>query len=190
MKTKRRKRKRSKKLNKKRRQMGKICQLKVPKQRMKESHVLRRGRPRERPAENRVPARDPVPSLARDRGRGQDQGQGRCRSRVHVHVRVRHPNLDRGLDRARVLSRVRRLNRDLDPAVLNQGICRDLDPSRDRARERLLSHRRGLDRARDPSPGRGQDRDPVLVAVAVPLARAAKAAPRASELYFKQNIDI
>lgn len=168
----------------------KIC-LQVPKQRMTENHMLRRGHPRGRPVESR----DPVPSPARDRDQDPDpdqsQGLGRDRIRVHVHVHVHdhdhdhdhihHPNLDRRLDRARVLSRVHRLNRDLGPAVLNRGTRRDQDPNRDRARERLRSHRRDLGRARGPSPDRGQDRDPVPVAVAVLLARAAKAAPRASE---------
>jgi len=183
--------------------------LQVPKQRTRKDHVPHRERPRGGPAESRDPAHDLVPSLARDRNRDQDrdrdpdpdqsrdQGQGRGRGRgrgrsrvrarihVHVHVHIHHPNLDRRLDRARVLSRVRHLNHvvnhDLDLAVLNRGIRRDLDPSRDRARERLRSHRRDLGRAHDPSPGRSRDRDLVPVAVAVPLARAAKAAPRASE---------
>jgi len=141
--------------------------------------------PRERPAESHDPARGLVLNPAQDRDQNQDQDRGRDRVHGHVHVHVHYPNLDHRLDRARVLSRVRRLNhvanRDLDPAVLNRGTRRDPDQSRDRARERLRSHRRDLGRARGPSPGRGQDRDPVPVALAVLLARLAKAAPRASE---------
>lgn len=167
--------------------------------------MLRPEHRRGGPAESHDPARDLVPNPFRDRGRDQDQDQNQNqnpdqdpnqdRSRVHAHapvpvpvpvlvpvpVPVHHPNLDHRLDRARVLSRVRRLNRAVSPdlglAVLNRGTRQDLDPSRNRARERLRSHRRGLGRARDPD--RDQDRNPV--AVAVPLARAAKAAPRASE---------
>lgn len=127
--------------------------------------MLRREHPRERPAEDR----DLAPSPAQD----------------HAHVHRRNP--DHSLDRARVLRRVRHLNhvanRDLDLVHLNQGSHRDLDQSRrqDHAREVLRSHRRGLGRARDPSRGRGQDRDPPPVAVALPRARAVKAARKVSE---------
>lgn len=160
--------------------------------------MLRPERPRGRPAESHDPARDLVPNLARDRDQDHVRGHIHLRVHGHVHVHVQHPNLDHRLDRARVLSRVRRLNRavnrDLVPSVLNRGTRRDLDPSRNRAREPLRSHRRDLGRARGPSPDRGQDRDPVPVAVAVPLARAAKAAPRASEsrsvIDFKSNLII
>lgn len=178
----------------------KIC-LQVPKQRTTENHALRREHPRGRPAESRDPTRDPVPNPARDRDQDRDRDrdqnqdldpdQSRDQDRGQDHIRVldHHPNLDRRLDRARVRRLNRAVNRDLDPAVLNQGTRRDRDPSRDRARERLRSHRRDLGRVRGPSPDRGQDRDLVPVAVAVPLARAAKAAPIASELrYMIENI--
>lgn len=152
-------------------------------------------RHQERPRRRPVESRDLVPSLARDRNRSQDQDQDqdqdldqsrdRGRDRVRVRVRCRghihHRNLDRRLDRARVLSHVRRLNhavnhnRDLDPAVLNRETHRD--PSRDRVQDRLRNHHRDL--CRPHYLCHRQDRDPVLVAV--PLARPAKAAPRANE---------
>lgn len=153
--------------------------------------MLRPEHPRGRLAESHDPARDLGPNPARDRDQDHVRVHGHSHTHVHVHVHghghghVQHPNLDHRLDRARVLSRVRRqnraVNRDLVPAVLNRGTRRDLDPSRNRARERLRSHRRDLGRARDPSLDRGQDRDLVPVAAAVPVARPAKAAPRASE---------
>lgn len=152
----------------------KIC-FQVLKRRTRENLA----HPRERPAGNRDLNHDPV--LARDRNR----------AHAHAHAHIHRPNPDRSLDRARILDRARALSRVrrpsraanhvLDPAVLNPGIRRDLDRNRDRARKRLQSHRRDLGRARDPSQDHYQDRDPPPVAVAVPLARAAKAARKANE---------
>lgn len=163
-------------------QTKQICPQ-VPRRRTRENRAPRRGRPRERPAGNRDPSRDRDPVPVRDRDRDRDR----------VLVRVHHPSPDRDLvrarllDRTRVLARVRRpshaANRAPDPAVLNPGTRRDPDPSRDRARERLRSHRRDLGRVHDldPSRDRARDRDPRPVAVADPPARAAKAARKASE---------
>lgn len=126
----------------------------------------RQERPHERPAENRDRNHDLAPN------RHQDQSL----------ARVHHP----GHGLARALCRIRRLDHDRDLVVLSPEIRPDRDPSlrQDRARHLPPNHRhRDLDRA--PSPGRShvrsRDRDPLAVVAAAAVARAAKAAPRASE---------
>lgn len=128
--------------------------LQVPKVRTRQDRAHRREHHRGHPAENHDPNHDPAPNPRQDQNL----------------ARAHPPSPDRGL--ARALYRIRRLDHARDLVVLNQGTLPDPDPGlhRDRARYPPPNHRH-----------RDLDRDPSAVVAALPVVRAAKALPRASE---------
>jgi len=143
---------------------------------VRKNHALRHAHLHEPLVENHV--------LAQSRA----QGQNRAQDPNHVHIR--HQNRDLNPDHAhdhdldRIHDRVRYPGHDPDPVVFIRRILLDLDQNhrRDRVREVLPSHCRGLGHLHDPSqdrdPDQDQDQDLLLVVVAVQPAVQVKVVRR------------
>jgi len=143
---------------------------------VRKNHALRHAHPHEPLVENHV--------LAQSRA----QGQNRARDQNHARIRHQNPDLNpdhahgHDLDLDRIHDHVRYPGHDPDPVVFVRRILLDLDQNhrRDRVREVLPSHCRGLGHLHDPSQDRDpdQDQDLLLVVVAVQPAVQVKVVRR------------